>query len=583
MSTEHPENSPPRRKAGSFTRMVRMIAVVGVLLVLLLLLGILPRMARNRELAQSAKEQAAMVPVVTITRAASAPPIVKLTLPGDVQAIQSTSIFARSSGYLKRYYVDIGDRVHAGQVLADVETPDLDQEVSQAQAQVVQAQAAEAGARAQLSQAQSNLQQTLAQEEQGRSSLEHSRQAAIQQRAQLAQAQANADLAKVTWQRWNSLVEGGAISRQEADQQYAAYRVALANVDALAAALNASRADIRTSQSALKAVEAAVEASAANVRSSGANVSAAQANVNSAQSNLSRLQVLGAFREITAPYNGVITARNIEQGSLISAGGNSSGESSLGSTSSGTSTSSTSSTSSSSGATGGGGGPTPLFTLARTDQLNINLDIPQSYVDSIKINQHVKIAIRELPMRGFVGVIARTAQSLDPNARTERVQVVVPNPTGELLPGMYAEVEVSAASASPPLIVPSSALLTDATGMHIVTLVDDNKLKFNNVQVGHDYGDQLEVLSGINDGDWIVVNPGGDLKDGSTVKTEQQKATPTPPPASMNNTADPGSNTPILKQEPVPPKGNATAPKTTPPDAHLNHGSDSGGVNQKLP
>ena len=517
------------------------------------MLGIIPRLRRSRELAQSAHEEETRLPVLTVARAMPAPPVTKLTLPGNIEAVQETPIYARSSGYVRRFLVDIGQHVQVGQILAEVETPDLDQQVRQAAAQLTQSQAAVVGARAQSAQAQSGLQQMRAQEAQARSNLSRAMQTANQQSAQLAQARANANLARITWQRWSSLVAGGAISRQEADQQEAAYKVSLANVAAVQSSLNGSRDDIHAYQAALRAAGAEVQAAAANVRSSISNVGAAQAGVGSAQSNLNRLQVLGGFREVRAPFSGIITQRNVDTGALVSGSGGTSGGATGASSSSDTS----------------GSAATGLFTLARTDQLTINIDVPQTYVESVRVGQPVRVDVRELPLQQIVGSIARTSNSLDPNTRTLRVQIQLNNANGLLRPGMYSEVEVNASSSKPPLMIPSSALLTDAQGMRVITIDQDNTAHFHDVEVGHDYGQQLEVVSGLEPNALIAVNPAADLKEGTKVKAVMQKKD------QQGQGQQGGAKT--KPQEPQ--AGNVESV----PKSDLGQGSDAGGPNARKP
>lgn len=534
----------------------RAVWIGGIILILALLMGIIPRLRRSRELAQSTREEATRLPVLTVARAQPAPPVTKLTLPGNIQAVQETPIYARSSGYLRRFFVDIGQHVRVGQVLAEVETPDIDQQAQQAAAEVTRAQAAVVGARAQSAQAQSGLQQMRAQAAQARSNLARSMQTANQQSAQLAQARANASLARITWQRWRSLVAGGAISRQEADQQEAAYKVSLANVAAVQSSLNGSREDIHAYQAALRAAGAEVQAAGANVRSSISNVGAAQAGVGAARSNLNRLQVLGGFREIRAPFNGIITQRNIDTGALVSGSGGTSGGA----------------TGASSSSASSGGAATGLFTLARTDQLTINIDVPQTYVQSVRVGQRVRVDVRESPLQQIVGSIARTSNALDPNTRTLRVQIQLANATGALRPGMYSEVEVNASSSKPPLMVPSSALLTDAQGMRVITVSKDNTAHFHDVEVGHDYGQQLEIISGLQPHALVAVNPAGDLKEGAKVKAVLQKK---PAEQQGHNKGKAGAKA----REPQAGNEEPVQNKTS----ELGQGGDAGGQNGRKP
>ena len=236
-----------------------------VLLGGLLALGFVPRALRSRRLASEARAEANQLPTVSVTRAERAPGLLALTLPGNVEAIETTQLSARTSGYVRRYYVDIGDRVREGQVLADIETPDVDVQAQGARADLARSQAALAQSGAQVAQQSAALQTSRAGVARAIADLARARQAAEQQRGQLRAARANAELARVTWERWQSLVAGGAISQQEADEKHAAYNSSLANVSSLEAALRASNADVASYVAALNASRAEVAAANQNV------------------------------------------------------------------------------------------------------------------------------------------------------------------------------------------------------------------------------------------------------------------------------------------------------------------------------
>jgi len=425
--SSEPSNEFGKRHSRGRGRLVWIIlgavAVTG-----LLALGILPRLGRRSELQAAVKTQSALPSVNTIT-AKPAPTETNLLLPGSVVSLNQTTIYARSSGYLRRWLVDIGDRVHAGQLLAVVEAPEVDQQVAQA--------------RAQLAQAMANLAQSRASLAKGRSDL------------QLARA--NEILAYKTWQRSRFLVGEGVVSRQDADTQLASYRTNTATVQSAQNTVNVDQA----------------------------NVYASQSSVNASQANLRQFSATQSFEQVTAPFNGVITARNVNQGALITAG------------SSNTNTS--------------------LYTITSYDVLEVNAYIPQSLASSIQPGQAAQIQVREVPQRVFTGKVIRTTNALDPSSRTLLTQVEVPNPEGLLRPGMYASAKFTVARANPPLMLPDSALVINAGGTQVATVTQNQTVHYQPVQVGRDNGTDIEVLSGLNPNQPFIANPTADLGEGARV------------------------------------------------------------------
>jgi RND family efflux transporter MFP subunit len=307
--------------------------------------------------------------------------------------------------------VDIGDRVRAGQTLAVIEAPELDEQVRQAQANLHQA-------RAQVDQADANLRQ-------GRADLE---------------------LARVTAQRWASLVTNGSVSVQENDQYQAQYRSKIAGVESLEQALIVQRG----------------------------GVAAAQANV-------ARLENMKSYRVVTAPFNGVITLRNVDSGALVNTG------------------------------------TTLLFRIAQTANLRTYVNVPQSDANSVHSGDSASLTVSNLPGRTFTGTMARTANSLDPASRTLLVEVHVPNASGALFPGMYAQVELTSTRKDPPLLIPSNALIIRGNGSEVAVIRADHRIHIQKIDAGRDYGDRLEVMSGLHEGDSIVANPGDVLNEGTEV------------------------------------------------------------------
>jgi RND family efflux transporter MFP subunit len=384
-------------------------------LALLLLIGYLPRRERLRTLVAASEKEEHSLPVVNTARVRRGTAASELALPGNIQAITDAPIYARADGYVLKRYVDIGDRVAAGQVLAEIETPDLDQQVHQARANLLQARSA-------LAQAEANL----------------------------VQAKSTEHLAQLTVERWKVLVARGVLARQDGDQKEADYEVAVAN---------------------RKAQEA--------------NVSAAQSSVTAAEANLERLLDLQGFEKITAPFAGLITARNFDVGALVASGGVSGHE---------------------------------LFHMAQIGVVRIFVDVPQSYAPFIRTGLEAAVTLEQIPNRSFTGKVARTSQSLDPNTRTLLTEVDVPNQAALLLPGMYARVSLRTVSAEPPLLVPGDALVTRANGTRVAVVAENGAVHFQRVSVGRDYGTETEVLSGLEGGELVIINPTDDVREGARVK-----------------------------------------------------------------
>src|SRR4051794_38037154 len=369
-----------------------------VLLIIAFFAGYVPLHRRTLLIADEAHEREQLLPRVAVVAVSRSSHESTLQLPGNVQAITEAPLLARADGYVKERLVDIGDHVHAGQKLAVIEAPELDEQVGQAQANLQQARAA-------VDQADANLQQ-------GRSDLE---------------------LARVTAKRYADLVSNGSVSVQESDQYQAQYKSKTAAVHALEQALVGQRG----------------------------GVSAAEANV-------ARLQNMQGYRVVIAPFDGVITVRNVDAGALVTSGS------------------------------------TLLFRIAQTGTLRTYLNVPQVNASSIHPGDGASLTVSNLPGRKFNGAVARTANALDPASRTLLVEVRVPNRDGVLLPGMYAQVELSTSRATPPLLVPSDALIISGAGTQVALLRPDHRVHLQTIVVGRGYGDRIEVSSGLTEGDVIV-------------------------------------------------------------------------------
>ena len=402
------------------------VFIAAVLFVVAFLAGYMPLQKRRALIISEAQQQEAALPRVEVVEVWRSSRSSEMELPGNIQAITEAPILARADGYLQRRMADIGDRVRSGQPLAEIEAPELDEQVHQATANLQQARAA--------------LDQALANYTQGKSSME---------------------FARVTAERWSRLVARGAVSKQDNDQYQAQYQAQAANLQALEKAIAAQR-------STVSAVEA----------------------------NLTRLEKLQGYLVVKAPFDGVITLRNLDAGALVNAGS------------------------------------TLLFRIAQTGTLRTYVNVPQANAGSIRLGQTAHLSVSNLPGRQFKGAVARTANALDPNSRTLLVEVQVPNPDGALLPGMYAQVDLSSIRTNPPMLIPSEALIVRADGTGVALVRPDHTVHLQQIQTGRDYGDRLEVSSGLKEGDMIIPSPGDVAREGLKVDpvSPAQKAPQHPAP-----------------------------------------------------
>jgi multidrug efflux pump subunit AcrA (membrane-fusion protein) len=424
---------------------ITLIALVAIMFVA----GYLPRQKRERGIQAEAHEEETSLPVVNVAKVKPSPPTDELQLPGSTTPVTEAYIFARASGYVKKRYVDIGDRVRQGQILAEIDAPDLDQQVLQAEAALSQAQAA-------LGQAQASLDQARSQEH----------------------------LADVTNTRWKTLVSRGVLSKQEGDQRQAEFD-------------NAS----------------------AVVRVAAANVKAAQDNIRAVDANLNRLKELQGYKSVRAPFTGVVTSRSIDTGSFINASGSGQGTPVFGSTS-------------------GPANGSEMFRVAQSDVLRILVNVPQAYASGIRVGMPAKLTLQENASRNYDGKVTRTASSIDPNTRTLLTEVQIVNKDGSLLPGMYGNLHFVSARSHPPLLIPGDSLVVGSNGPHVAVVGEGGKVHFQAVQLGRDYGAEIEITSGLQGGETVVVNPGDDVREGQEVKAAAAK------PAAKPASAVPTQNSP---------------------------------------
>jgi membrane fusion protein, multidrug efflux system len=397
---------------------IRGAIIIALLLLALLLVGILPHRTRQRDLDARARAAALadsipLVAVAPVTRSAAD---ADLMLPGTLQSNHVTPIYARSSGYVQHWYADIGARVHAGQLLATVEAPDLDQELAQGQQQ-------EANARATL--------------------------------------QLNA----VTLERWKVLYHDSVVTKQELDTYQSNYDASVASVAA-------------------------------------------------AQANVKRLGALVGFLRITSPFDGVITARNVDDGVFVTASGtiNTPQPAGIGGNT----------------IVGATAAPTELFRVASTDTFRLYVGVPQAYAPGVRAGLPAILAVPENPGRSFAGRIIRTADAVDASSLTLLTEVDVINSDHSLLPGMFAQAHFRFDRVHPPILMPGTAMIFRTSAPQAAVLGTDSILHFHTLQIGRDYGTVIEVDSGLADGAYVVVNPADNLRDGQPVhaRLEVQNGAP---------------------------------------------------------
>jgi multidrug efflux pump subunit AcrA (membrane-fusion protein) len=435
MSEQETESTKTRAAEQHSPPNIRLwIIVAAVLLVIVFLVGFVPRHARTKRIDDEAKQRHNASPTLEVAKVQRSKAETHLTIPGTMTAVVEAPIYARAAGYVARRYVDFGDRVHTGSLLAVIDAPDLDQQVDQARATLLQSQSV------------------------------------------VGQMQAQLKLASVTWDRYKVLVAKGVLSRQDGDTQEANFEVAQAN---------------------LKAADNSVVANKAN---------------------LDRLLRLQGYEKVTAPFDGIVTARNVDVGTLISATGAGLGNSG------GTASVPT-------GLAQGG----EMFRVAQIARLRVFISIPEAYASFIHVGQISDVAVSSVPDEKFVGKVTRTTSAVDPATRTLLTEVQIDNRAGKLLPGMYGVITFQNVRTAPPLIIPSDALISRSQGT-MVALVRDNTVHLQPIVVGRDYGAQLEVLGGLNDGDLVAINP-------SDVATEGAKVTPREAPApGQSGASQPGGS-----------------------------------------
>jgi RND family efflux transporter MFP subunit len=381
------------------------VALLAMLFVAMLsglfVLGYLPYRKLQAEIRSEAAEARDERPVVNASVPKRQNVGTRLVLPADVCAYQQTKISPRTNGYLKRQGVDIGDRVKAGQLLAEIDTPEVDAQLNQARAAVQQSKA--------------NL-----------------------DKAQMAFA-----LSQTTLKRYQDAVKSGGVAQQDFDEKRTQLDQARGSLDVARATLVYSEAEVQ------------------------------------------RLEALQSFEKVTAPFDGVITARNYDLGALLSA------------------------------TTSGGG--KELFQIEQNDRLRVFVKVPQAYASSVKAGQKAGLVVRNYPGRSFEGTVTRSTGSIDPATRTLRVEIDVENRENLLFAGMYGQVHFEIMQDRPPLLVPTAALVYNADGLSLA-IVRGGKVHFQKVSTGRDLGMEMEILEGLVGDEMIISNPGEQIREGSEVQ-----------------------------------------------------------------
>jgi len=365
-------------------------ALIAALIILLALCAaIVPRILHAR----AVKRQTAELALSTVLTVSPEPGKAQgaIPIPAEIEPWIDAPIYARASGYLKRWTADMGTEVKQGDLLAEIETPELDQELERT-------------------------------------------------RHELSEAEAALSIATITAKRYGELVKTSSVSEQENAEK---------------------QADL-----ALKS-----------------------AQVEAARANLRRLQEIKGFARVTAPFSGTVTARKVDVGDLITAGGSK-----------------------------------ELFRLAQTNKLRVYAQVPQAMAPSITVGQTAEVLVPEKPNQVFKADVARTAGAISPDSRTMLVELEVDNAKGEIFAGSFAQVRFTGAKGTPPLTLPGNALLFRAEGPQVGIVGPDNKVELRSVKLGRDFGQTIEILSGVTPTDRVILNPSDSLSSGVTVRVAETPA-----------------------------------------------------------
>jgi len=381
---KHPPLDPAATSAPHSTvKLSHVTGVVGALVVVGLVAGLIPRWHQRNVLRAETTELA--IPTVNVTTPAPSQAAPGLLLPGEIKPLIEATIYARASGYVKRWLVDIGAPVKEGELLAELDTPELNQQLAQT-------------------------------------------------KAELAEAEAALTLAKTSAERWAELLKTSSVSAQEAAEKDADYKLKTATVEA-------------------------------------------------AQANLHRLEELQSFARVTAPFAGTITARRIDVGDLIAAGSNK-----------------------------------ELFHLVQTSTLRVYVHVPQTIARSIAPGQTAEVTIPELPGRVFPAKVVRTSGAMTADSRTLLTELEVDNAKAELLTGSYAQVQFLGTKLDAALTLPATTVIFRAEGTQVGIVKADGAVELRLIKIGRDFGPIVEILSGIQPADRVILNPSDSLVNGAVVR-----------------------------------------------------------------
>jgi len=407
VSHDEPELRRPTKNL-SRSGLLLMMAIVGTGFGTLFYAGWTPRQHLSAQLhAESHRIQTAL-PSVRVIKPRQSPPVSAVTLPGDVQAMEEITIYPRASGYIKRWLVDIGDEVQEGQLLAEIDIPEV------------------------------------------KAQLEQTKAALGESRASLERARATVNLAAITTNRLRPLVAKKTVAQQELDDAENSLAVAEATV---------------------RLGEATIEANVANVH---------------------HIEELLSFSVINSPFAGTVTARHVDTGKLV---------------------------------TSGNGTGQALFQIARTNPVRVFINVPQIYAPGVMKDLQAQITSREQPGRVFEGSVTRTARAIDPITRTLLTEVQVPNDDHALLTGSYVQVKMDVERVNPPLLIPASSLVFNASGTRVAIVNTQGKVEFRSIEVAGDFGSEIGVTNGLSSDDQVVINPGDRLSDGVEVQVETHPMT----------------------------------------------------------
>jgi RND family efflux transporter MFP subunit len=393
------------RRSGRPSRITRFALSAAVLLLLPggLCAGAVRYYNGRHDLAAATEQRRNFVPNVRVAAVRASGEMMTVSLPATTTAFEAANIFARTSGYIEKRYVDIGDQVKAGTLLAEITAPELDHQIAQAQATLTQDQAT------------------------------------------LHQTEASHELARVTNARDSNLVKQGWLTLQQGDN------------DRLTLAAQDSAVDV------------------------------AKSNIAAQQAQIRILNQEKAYQRVVAPFDGAVTQRYVDNGSLVQSGS------------------------------------TMMFTMMHSDVIRIQLYVPQDEAFGVEPGVQAVVHVPEIPNRSFSGTVTRIARALQPGSRTLLTEIDVPNPDGALSPGIYCIVDLHIPRKTPSVVVPADAIVFNENGLH-VALVDNGTVHLQRISIARDFGKEVEVQQGLKAGDRVVLNPMVDLTDGKKVAVQREPA-----------------------------------------------------------